>query len=173
MQIRFWKYLKIRFWEPVSEVHLKSLKLDHETKVHMCYLMFIWCWFDVYLLLLPFALNSIHPMPQERSASKLMVFSFTANISVKAVMRRLWGSELSGRGDPMRQMLDPSQKAPTVPQEGQKYETWSNRAANESTQSFLVHSAICPMAQWCLGMFRWETNELAWSGFAGWSLWIK
>ena len=39
MQIRFWKYLKI-FWESV-EVHPKSLKLDHETKTHMCYLCYL------------------------------------------------------------------------------------------------------------------------------------
>ena len=68
-----------------------------------------------------------------------------------------------------------------LPQEGQKYETWSNRAANESTQSFLVHSAICPMVfrhvslgnqwvgmVWLCGMkppFGSSTSDKCWPSF--------
>ena len=132
----------------------------------MCYWCLFVVLFDVYLLLLPFALNSIHPMPQERSASKLMVFSFTANISVKAVMRRLWGSELSGRGDQMRQMVHrrKHQRSAHRKVRSTKLEATALRM-NQLRASWFTRQS----AQWCLGMFRWETDELAWSGFAGWS----
>ena len=179
MQIRFWKYLKI-FWESVSEVHPKSLKLDHWTKTHMChlcYLMFIWCLF------------AIAPVCVE-----LYTPDAAGKISIQVDGVQLHGEHLSESSDEEALRLGivgqrwsdasdgPSQKAPTVcPQEGQKYETWSNRAANESTKSFLVHSAICPMVfrhvslgnqwvgmVWLCGMkppFGSSTSDKCWPSF--------
>ena len=106
---------------------------------------------------------------QERSASKLMVFSFMANISVKAVMTRLWGSEsgviLCGQHPNRHTRFERIWTVPG-PQEGQKHETWSNRAENESTQSFLVHSAICPR----LPVFRHVLLGNQWVGMV-WLCW--